>query len=267
MSQKTPAEIQSRKNAVPVVCLTAYSTPMAKLLDPYCDLLLVGDSIGMALYGMEDTLGVTLDIMINHGKAVMRGAELACVVVDMPYGTYEDNSDDALKNAKRIIDETGCHAVKLEGGVDVADTIAHLVENGVPVMAHIGLQPQSVRKEGGYRVKGKTDEDAARLIKDAQAIEKAGAFSVVIEGTIESVSADITKTIGIPTIGIGASASCDGQVLVSEDMLGLTVGHVPKFAREYAHLRDEITRAATAYAADVRSRAFPADAEIYKKKN
>lgn len=266
MSRKTPAEIKERKNLEPLVCLTAYSTPMAKLLDPHCDLLLVGDSLGMALYCMDDTLGVTLDMMVNHGKAVVRGTESACVVVDMPYGTYEHDTNEALKNARRIIDETGCDAVKLEGGVDVAHTITAIVESGIPVMAHIGLQPQSVRKEGGYRVKGKTDEDAARLIKDAKAIGDAGAFCVVIEGTIESVSADITKAIGIPTIGIGASAACDGQILVSEDMLGLTVGHVPKFAREYADLRGEITRAAEAYAADVRSRAFPSDAEIYKKK-
>ncbi len=266
MSQKTPYNIQTRKNTEPVVCLTAYSTPIAKLLDPHCDVLLVGDSLGMALYGMEDTLDVTLDMMINHGKAVMRGAAHSCVVVDMPYGTYEDDAQAALAHAQRVVAETGCHAVKLEGGVDVADTIALLVQNDVPVMAHIGLQPQSVRREGGYRVKGKTEADAARLIKDAQAIEAAGAFSVVIEGTIESVSADITRTIGIPTIGIGASASCDGQILVSEDMLGLTVGHVPKFAREYAHLRDDITSAAQRYAADVRARTFPGDAELYKKK-
>ncbi len=266
MNQTTPLDIKQRKNSEPIVCLTAYSTPMATLLNPHCDLLLVGDSIGMALYGMEDTLGVTLDIMINHGKAVMRGADAACVVVDLPYGTYEDDAQTALENAQRVITETGCNAVKLEGGVDMADTIALLTQNDIPVMAHIGLQPQSVKKEGGYRVKGKTDEDAARLIKDAKAIEAAGAFSVVIEGTIESVSAEITKAIDIPTIGIGASASCDGQILVSEDMLGLTVGHVPKFAREYANLRDDISRAASKYATDVRSRAFPADVELYKKK-
>lgn len=266
MSRKTPLEIKTRKNAEPVVCLTAYSTPMATLLNPHCDLLLVGDSIGMALYGMEDTLGVTLDMMINHGQAVMRGAETACVVVDMPYGTYEENAHKALENAQRVIERTGCSAVKLEGGIDMADTIALLAHNDIPVMAHIGLQPQSVKKEGGYRVKGKTDADAARLIRDAKAIEAAGAFSVVIEGTIESVSAEITKAIDIPTIGIGASASCDGQILVSEDMLGLTVGHVPKFAREYANLRDDISSAAQRFATDVRTRSFPADAELYKKK-
>ncbi len=264
--RKTPDQIKLRKNADPVVCLTAYSTPMARLLDAHCDVLLVGDSLGMALYGMEDTLGVSLDMMINHGKAVMRGAEHACVVVDMPFGTYEMGRADALSNAQRIMTETGCDAVKLEGGVDVADTIAHLCAQGVPVMAHIGLQPQSVRKEGGYKVKGKTDDDAARLIDDARAIEAAGAFSVVIEGTIDTVSEAITRAISIPTIGIGASAACDGQILVSEDMLGLTVGHVAKFVKQYAVLRDDISAAAARYADDVRARTFPGDAQVYKKK-
>lgn len=247
----------------PRVCLTAYTTPMAQSLAPHCDLLLVGDSVGMALYGMDNTVGVTLDMMINHGKAVMRAATDTLIVVDMPYGSYEHDRNTALTNAQRIMDETQCHAVKLEGGQDMADTIAHLVTHGIAVMGHIGLQPQSVEKEGGYKIKGKTDASRAQLMQDAQAVEDAGAFSIVIEGTIEAVSAELSQALTIPTIGIGASAACDGQILVTDDMLGLLHGHTPKFAKQYVQLAKIIDDAAQRYAAEVKSRAFPSSAYVY----
>ncbi|MBD0416598.1 3-methyl-2-oxobutanoate hydroxymethyltransferase [Oryzicola mucosus] len=259
----TPLELQYRKGGTPIVCLTAYTYPIAKLLDPHVDLLLVGDSVAMVLYGHENTLGATLDMMIAHGQAVMRGAKDACVVVDMPAGSYEHSVETAVRAARRLIEETGCSAVKLEGGVDVAPQISAIVRAGIPVMGHIGLQPQSVEKEGGYKIKGKTDEDVAALIRDAEAVEKAGAFSVVIEGTIERVAADITARIGIPTIGIGASVACDGQILVIDDAIGLTVDRVPKFVKEYAKLRDMVSDAAASYAGDVRSHRFPESAHVF----
>ncbi|PCJ95861.1 MAG: 3-methyl-2-oxobutanoate hydroxymethyltransferase [Zetaproteobacteria bacterium] len=266
-SRKTTTEITAQKNtSAPLVCLTAYTAPMAKTLDRHCDLLLVGDSLGMALYGMENTLGVTLDIMINHGKAVMRVAQNACVVVDMPFGTYEQSPEVAYKNALRIITETGCDAVKLEGGQDIAPTIAYITERNIPVMAHIGLQPQSVLKDGGYKIKGRTNEEVSKLLGDAKAIEKAGAFAVVIEGTIDTVAKNITQSIDIPTIGIGASVACDGQILVTEDMLGITTDHIAKFVKQYATLAQDIDQAAANYAADVKSRTFPDEKHIYKAK-
>ncbi|MGH1403744.1 MAG: 3-methyl-2-oxobutanoate hydroxymethyltransferase [Alphaproteobacteria bacterium] len=263
--QRTTTQTLQQKNE-PIVCLTAYSKPMAEILDPHCDLLLVGDSIGMVLYGMENTLGVTLDIMINHGKAVTRGAKRACVIVDMPYGTYEESPEEALHNAKRIIDETGCQAVKLEGGTNIAPTISYLHQNGIEVMAHIGLQPQSVKKDGGYRIKGRNKTEIDTLINDAKAIEHAGAFAVVIEGTLEPVAKQVTQAIAIPTIGIGASATCDGQILVTEDMLGLSSGHIPKFVKEYANLSQNISAAVKSYHDDVKSRAFPSQDHTYNRK-
>ena len=262
----TVSSLKARKGGTPIVCLTAYSAPMAQILDQHCDLLLVGDSIGMALYGMENTLGVTLDMMINHGRAVSTHTKNALVAVDMPYGTYETSADVALNNAKKLMNEAGCDAVKLEGGQDIAPIIKHLVQHDIPVVAHIGLQPQSVEKEGGYRVKGKTDEDIKRLIRDAEAVAQAGAFAVVIEGTIETVAKEITSSITIPTIGIGASADCDGQILVSEDMLGITQGHTAKFVKHYANIAQSIETAAIEYAQDVRTRAFPEEAHTYKSK-
>ena len=266
-TRKSPAEIKSSKNpANPLVCLTAYSTPMAEILDAHCDLILVGDSVGTAVHGMENTLGVTLEMMIMHGQAVMRGVKRACVVVDMPYGTYEHNAENALRNAQRLMKETGCDAVKLEGGEDQAGTIAYLVDHGIPVMGHIGLQPQSVVKEGGYKIKGRSDEEIEHLMVDARAVDEAGAFAVVIEGTQEDVAARLTQAISIPTIGIGASASCDGQVLVIDDMIGMLAGHTPKFVKKYAHVRDTIDEAVKNYAADVRTRAFPTADYIYAPK-
>ena len=259
-------DIKNRKGGEPIVCLTAYTAPMAKILDPHCDIVLVGDSLGMAMYGMENTLSVTLDMMINHGQAVMCGVTRSCVVVDMPFGTYEQNPEIAYENAKRVITATGCDAVKLEGGQDMADTIQYLTERNIPVMGHIGLLPQSVLKDGGYKVKGKTNEEVSGLIEDAKAIEAAGAFSFVIEGTIEETAANITKSVDIPTIGIGASAACDGQVLVTEDMLGLITDHTPKFVKQYAQLAEVIGKAAQDYAAEVKSRDFPSEEYTYHSK-
>lgn len=256
-------DIRAHKGrAEALVCLTAYTTPIAKILDAHADLLLVGDSVGMVLYGMENTLGVDLEMMIRHGQAVMRANPKSCVIVDMPFGSYEESSEQALRNAMRILKETGCDGVKLEGGADMAPTIAHLTKRNVPVMAHIGLMPQSVVKEGGYKVKGRGAAETAQLLKDAKAIEEAGAFSVVIEGTIEDVAQQITKSISIPTIGIGASAACDGQVLVVDDMLGITE-RTAKFVKKYAGLAQDIDKAAAAYAAEVRARNFPSTEHTY----
>ena len=264
--RKTIPDIRGHKGKVEgLVCLTAYTTPIASIFDRYADLLLVGDSIGMVLYGMENTLGVDLEMMIRHGQAVMRGAKSACVVVDMPFGTYEESPAQAYRNAARLMKESGCDAVKVEGGVSMAPTIQHLTAHNIPVMAHIGLLPQSVVKEGGYKIKGRTAESEAQLLADARAIEAAGAFAVVIEGTVEDVSAKITKAISIPTIGIGASASCDGQVLVADDMLGMHEGHTAKFVKKFANLAPEIDKAAAAYASEVRARTFPATEHTYSR--
>ncbi|ESX14297.1 3-methyl-2-oxobutanoate hydroxymethyltransferase [Mesorhizobium sp. M0179] len=255
--------IRARKGGVPVVCLTAYTYPVARLLDDHVDLLLVGDSVAMVLHGHKTTLGASLEMMIAHGQAVMRGSSKACVVVDMPAGSYETSAALALASARRISEETGCQAVKLEGGVEVALQIAAIVAAGIPVMGHIGLQPQSVEKDGGYKIKGRTPENVAALMRDADAVAKAGAFSLVIEGTVETVAADLTRHITIPTIGIGASRDCDGQILVIDDMVGLTVDRVPKFVKEYADLRSVVANAAARYAAEVRSRTFPGPGHVF----
>ncbi len=259
----TPSELLARKGGEPIVCLTAYTYPIARLLDPHVDLLLVGDSVAMVLHGHPNTLGATMDMMVAHGQAVMRGSSRACVVVDMPAGSYEDSVENAVACAGRIMRETGCDAVKLEGGVAIAAQIAAIVAAGIPVMGHIGLLPQSVEKEGGYKIKGRSEANAEALYADAEAVEAAGAFSVVIEGTVEPVAAEITRRIAIPTVGIGASVTCDGQILVIDDAIGLTVDRVPKFVKEYALLRDVVSDAAAAYAKDVRSRAFPAPEHLF----
>lgn len=267
MGRKSISQIKAHKETgIPLVCLTAYTTPMAASLDAHCDILLVGDSLGTVLYGMDNTTGVTLDMMINHGKAVANTAKKACIVVDLPYGTYEDSPRQAYSAARRAMDETGCDAVKLEGGVDMEAQISHIVEQGIPVMGHIGLQPQSVIKDGGYKIKGKNEDSITQLIADAKAVEDSGAFAVVIEGTIDTVATTITQSISIPTIGIGASAECDGQILVTEDMVGFTAGHIPKFAKQYAQIGFQIEQAAHQYANEVRARSFPSDDYIYKKK-
>jgi 3-methyl-2-oxobutanoate hydroxymethyltransferase len=255
--------LRGRKGGVPIVCLTAYTYPVARLLDDHVDLLLVGDSVAMVLHGHETTLGASLEMMIAHGQAVMRGSVKACVVVDMPAGSYENSTAQAVESARRIVGETGCQAVKLEGGVDMSRQIAAIGAAGIPVMGHIGLLPQSVEKDGGYRIKGRTDENVAALFRDAEAVEKAGAFSVVIEATVETIAAGLTRHISIPTIGIGASGDCDGQILVIDDMVGLTVDRVPKFVKQYADLRGVISNAAASYAAEVRSRAFPGPDHVF----
>jgi 3-methyl-2-oxobutanoate hydroxymethyltransferase len=258
----TPRQITARKGGEPIVCLTAYTAPMAAILDEACDVLLVGDSVGMVVHGLPNTIGVTLEMMIMHGQAVMRGSRRALVVVDMPFGAYEGAPARAYDNAVRILKETGAQAVKVESGPEVADTIAYLTRRGVPVMGHVGLRPQAVLMEGGFRARGKRPEEAACIVAEAESAAAAGAFCVVVEGVAESLAAKITAAIAVPTIGIGASAGCDGQILVTEDMLGL-FEWTPKFVRRYADLRGEIARAVRDYAADVRSGAFPGAAETY----
>ncbi|QFT97335.1 3-methyl-2-oxobutanoate hydroxymethyltransferase [Roseovarius sp. THAF8] len=264
-SAPLPDDIRAMKGATPIVSLTAYTTPMAELMDPHCDFVLVGDSVGMVLHGLPNTLGVTMEMMILHGQAVARGLKTAMLVVDMPFGSYEESPAQAFRNASRLMAETGCAAVKLEGGAHIADTIAFLVARGVPVMAHIGLTPQSINTLGGYRVQGR-DEGAGKVLRDARAIAEAGAFSVVLEKLPAPLSDEITREIRIPTIGIGASAGCDGQILVHYDMLGLFTAFKPKFVKRYAHLGEEAERAIATYAEEVRARAFPAEEHVYSNK-
>ncbi|QBX37705.1 3-methyl-2-oxobutanoate hydroxymethyltransferase [Brevundimonas sp. S30B] len=258
-------DITARKGKAPVVCLTAYDAPTAALLDDHCDLLLVGDSVGMVVHGLPNTVGVTLEMMILHGQAVMRGSKRAMVVVDMPFGSYEGGKEVAYDNCARVMKETGAQAVKLESGPTVPETIAYLVQRGIPVMGHVGLRPQAVLTEGAFKAKGRTDDERLRVIAEAEATADAGAFAIVIEGTAEGVAREITETIDKPTIGIGASAACDGQILVTPDMLGL-FDWTPKFVRKYADLRGEIDRAVAGYAEDVKARRFPAEVETYFSK-
>ncbi|KQR68983.1 3-methyl-2-oxobutanoate hydroxymethyltransferase [Rhizobium sp. Leaf384] len=253
----TPSAIQALKGERPIVSLTAYTTPIARLLDPHMDFLLVGDSLGMVLYGMESTLGVTLEMMIAHGQAVMRGTTSACVVVDMPFGSYQESREQAFRNAAHILKETGCSAVKLEGGAEMAETVDFLSSRGIPVLGHVGLMPQLVNTNGGYRSLGRTEREAAKIRRDAKAIDDAGAFAIVVEGTVEPLAREISASLRAPTIGIGASPACDGQILVSDDMLGLFNDFKPRFVKHFAHLAPEISAAAEAYAADVKARSFP----------
>ena len=255
-------DIAARKGGVPVVCLTAYTAPMADLLDEHCDLLLVGDSVGMVVHGLPNTVGVTLEMMILHGQAVMRGSRRAMVVVDMPFGSYEGAPELAYANAARVMKETGCSAVKVEAGPAVAANIAYLVQRGIPVMGHVGLRPQAVMVDGAFKAKGRSGDERQRILGEAHAAADAGAFAVVVEGVAEGLAREITEAIAAPTIGIGASAGCDGQILVTDDMLGL-FDWTPKFVRRYADLRGEIGRAVAGYAEDVRQRRFPGPAEIY----
>ncbi|MEN5364656.1 3-methyl-2-oxobutanoate hydroxymethyltransferase [Brevundimonas intermedia] len=258
-------DIADRKGGEPIVCLTAYDAPMAALLDPHCDVLLVGDSLGMAVHGLPNTVGVTLEMMILHGQAVMRGAKRAMVVVDMPFGSYEGGKEIAYANCVRVMQETGAQAVKLETSIELAEIVEFLVKRGIPVMGHVGLRPQAILAEGGFKAKGRTDYERERVMAEAKATAEAGAFCIVIEGVAESLAREITETIDAPTIGIGASAACDGQVLVINDMLGM-FDWTPRFVRKYADLRTEIDRAAAAFAADVKTRRFPAEVETYFSK-
>jgi 3-methyl-2-oxobutanoate hydroxymethyltransferase len=259
------ADIRSRKKGEPIVCLTAYTSMMTEILDPYVDLILVGDSVGTVLHGHDSTIPVTLEEMIFHARSVKRAAPTSLLVVDLPFGSYEASPQHAYETASRVLKETGADAVKLEGGVTQAASIRFLAERGVPVMAHIGLRPQAVRATGGYRIVGKTEEETANLVADADAVTEAGAFCVVLEGVIETLAREITDRISIPTIGIGASPECDGQILVTEDMLGY-FDRTAKFVRRFANLRETIDRAVSEYADEVRGRRFPAESETYVKR-
>ena len=260
--RKTVNDIAKAKTGEPLVCLTAYDAPMAELLDPHCDILLVGDSVGMVVHGLPSTVGVTLEMMILHGQAVMRGSKEALVVVDMPFGSYETNADQAFLNAAKVMKETGCQAIKIESGTYAAAQIEHLVARGIPVMGHIGLRPQAVNVDGGFRAKGRTSAEREQALAEAVAADRAGAFAIVVEGVATDLAADITAAVSCPTIGIGASAACDGQILVTDDMLG-KFDWTPKFVRRYADLRNQIDSAISRYADDVRQRKFPATEEVY----
>ena len=260
----TPLDILARKSGTPLVCLTAYTTPFARLVDQHCDVVLVGDSVGMVLHGLNSTLGVTLDMMIMHGQAVRRGVARALMVVDLPFGSYEVSPQQAFRSASRVMMETGCAAVKLEGGETMAATIRFLTERGIPTMAHVGLTPQSVNALGGYSVQGR-GSDGERIRRDAAAVAGAGAFSVVLEKIPESLARGITADIAIPTIGIGASPACDGQILVVDDMLGIFTDFRPKFVKHYAQLGREAAAAIETYAREVRDRRFPTDKNVYSE--
>ncbi len=263
--RRTAPDIRGRKGGEPIVMLTSYHAHTAALVDRHCDAILVGDSLGNVMHGFETTVPVTLDMMILQGRAVMRGSAHALIVVDMPFGSYEASKEEAFRSAARILKETHCGAIKLEGGVRMAETIAFLCERGIPVMGHIGLTPQSINVLGSFRAQGRNEEDWAAIENDARAVSDAGAFSVVVEAVAEPLARKITQAIAIPTIGIGASAACDGQVLVLEDMLGLSP-RTPKFVRRYGELGPAIEAAIENYARDVRSRAFPAPEHVYGMK-
>jgi 3-methyl-2-oxobutanoate hydroxymethyltransferase len=261
----TAPGLLARKGKEPIVALTAYTMRMAQLLDPHCDLLLVGDSLGQVIYGLPSTIPVSLDMMCAHGAAVVRGSWHALVAVDMPFGSYEESPEQAFRSAARMLKETGAAAVKLEGGEAMAATIAFLIARGIPVIGHVGLTPQAVNTLGGYRARGKGDAEAGKVLADARAVAEAGCFALVIEGVLEEVAAEATKAVACPTIGIGASASCDGQILVTEDMMGL-FERTPRFVKRFGDLASEISAAASSYAGEVRSRAFPTEDQIYRGK-
>jgi 3-methyl-2-oxobutanoate hydroxymethyltransferase len=260
----TAPDITARKGLDPIVSLTSYHAHTAALADPHCDFLLVGDSLGMVMHGYETTVPVPLELMIMHGRAVVRGAKRALVVVDMPFGSYEESPSVAFRNAARVLKETDCGAVKLEGGRHMAETIRYLVDRGIPVMAHIGLTPQSINTLGGFKVQGRSDAQFAALEADARAVSDAGAFAVVLEAIPAELAGTITAAIPIPTIGIGASAACDGQILVMEDMLGLSP-RVPKFVKKFGEIGNLISSAIEEYATEVKSRSFPAEAHTYAR--
>jgi 3-methyl-2-oxobutanoate hydroxymethyltransferase len=253
----TVPDLKRMKSTAKIVMLTAYTKPMAQLLDAHCDVLLVGDSLGMVVYGLDNTLNVSLDTMIAHTQAVMRGSTSALVMLDMPFGSYQESKEQAYRNCARALAESGCQALKLEGGAELVETVAYLTARGIPVMPHIGLMPQRVNEMGGFKAQGREDDAAAKWTRIAKDFEAAGAFGVLIEGTVEPVARAVTQALSIPTIGIGASPACDGQVLVTEDVTGLFVDFTPKFAKRYADVGAEVTKAAAAYAAEVRAGTFP----------
>ena len=261
----TANDIRARKGGTPIVSLTSYHAHTASIIDQHVDFMLVGDTLGMVMHGLETTLPVTLDMMILQGLAVIRGSKRALVVVDLPFGSYEESPAAAFRSAARVLKETGCGAVKLEGGARMAETVHYLSDRGIPVMGHIGLTPQRIQMFGGFKTQGRTEAEWPAIEEDARALVAAGAFAIVLEGMAEPLAAKITREIAVPTIGIGASPTCDGQVLVMEDMLGLNP-NPPKFVRQYASLGADIEAAVKAYAADVRSRAFPGKENVYSMK-
>ena len=269
LRRKTIPAIRQRKaggvTAEPLVMLTAYTARQAQLLDEHCDLILCGDSLGQVIYGLASSLQVTLDMMIAHGAAVVRGSYHAAVVIDLPFGTYETSPEHAFASAARVLAETGASAVKLEGGAAMAETVAFLTQRGIPVMGHVGLTPQAVNVLGGYNARGRSDVEADKIVGDAKALDAAGAFAIVIEGVVEPIAIAATKAVACPTIGIGASAQCDGQVLVTEDMLGL-FERVPRFVKRYGEIAETIAAAAAQYASDVRARSFPGIEQTYQPK-
>ena len=262
LKRLTVPAIRERKGGEPLVMLTAYTVRTAQLLDPHCDLLLVGDSLGQVIYGLPSTVPVTLEMMAAHGAAVQRGSYHAVVIIDMPFGSYEASPEQAFASAARLLKETGAAGVKLEGGAAMAPTIRFLAERGIPVMGHVGLTPQAVNMLGGYGARGRSQEEAAKIVADAQAIATAGAFALVVEGVVEPIAVTITQSVDCPTIGIGASAQCDGQVLVTEDMLGM-FERVPRFVKRFDDLAARYDAAVGTYAADVRVRAFPGPEQVY----
>ncbi|SDB44065.1 3-methyl-2-oxobutanoate hydroxymethyltransferase [Bauldia litoralis] len=261
----TANDIRARKGGEPIVALTSYHAHTARIIDPFVDFLLVGDSLGMVMHGLETTLPVTLEMMILQGRAVMRGASHCLVVVDLPFGSYEESPVKAFQTAARVLKETGCGAVKLEGGARMAETVRFLVDRGVPVMGHVGLTPQAVNTIGGFKVQGRDPGGAESILADAKAIEEAGAFAVVVEAVVEPLARQITEAIAVPTVGIGASPACDGQILVLEDMLGLSPW-APKFVKRFGNLAEQIEGSVKAYVSEVRDRTFPADDNVYKPK-
>jgi len=263
--RKTILDLQAHKGKTPIVVLTAYDAVFARLLDPHCDCIIVGDSLGMVLYGMDSTLPVTLDMMIAHGRAVVKASSQAFVVIDMPFGSYQESQEVAFNSCVRVLKETGTQAVKIEGGAEMAETIAFLVARGIAVMGHVALMPQHVHALGGYRFQGRDEQSRKRILTDALAVEKAGAFAVVLEGVEESLAREITEKLTIPTIGIGASPACDGQVLVTLDMLGLTPRQ-PSFVKQYADAGSLTSEAVSAYAKEVRARQFPTLKHCFTKK-
>ena len=266
----TVPAIRARKSGVtteqPIVMLTAYTMRMAQLLDPHCEMLLVGDSLGQVIYGLPSTVPVTMEMMCAHGAAVVRGSWHALVAVDMPFGSYEGSPEQAFASASRIMKESGCAAVKLEGGAAMAPTIAFLSQRGIPVIGHVGLTPQAVNQLGGYGARGKSEAEAKKILSDAQAVADAGAFSIVVEGVMEEIADKVTECVSVPIIGIGASARCDGQVLVTEDMLGL-FERTPRFVKRYADLAREIGEAAAKYRQEVVERSFPTEEQTYRPKS
>jgi len=269
MRRLTVPLIRKRKQggvtAEPIVMLTAYTARQAQLLDPHCDILLIGDSLGQVIYGLPSSIPVTLEMMANHAAAVVRGSYHALVVVDMPFGSYEASPQKAFESAAWLLKESGAAAVKLEGGQAMAETVAFLSQRGIPVVGHVGLTPQAVNVLGGYMARGRSDAEADKIVSDAKALDEAGAFAVVVEGVVEPIAIAVTKAVSCPTIGIGASAQCDGQVLVTEDMLGM-FERVPRFVKRYAEIADLISETAAKYAEEVRARTFPGEEQTYQPK-